>query len=40
MRTLAQIVSNMSSVTERAGTCLWTMYQAHRITQNFISHRW
>jgi len=27
-------------VTDRAGTYLWAMVQSHRITQDFISHRW
>ena len=30
----------MSSVTGRAGTYLWAMIQAHRITQEFNFHRW
>ena len=38
--TLAQVASNMSSVTDRAGTYLLAMVQAHIITQDFTSHRW
>ena len=30
----------MSSVTDRTGTYLWAMVQAHRITQEFTYHRW
>ena len=37
---IAQAASNMSSVTARAGTYLWTIVHAHRITQDFIIHRW
>ena len=40
VRAPAPVASNMSSVTDRAGTYLWAMVQAHRITQEFISHRW
>ena len=40
VRAPAQVASNMSSVTDRAGTYLWAMVQSHRITQDFISHRW
>ena len=36
----AQVASNMSSITDRAGTNLWVMVHAHKITQDFISHRW
>ena len=37
----AQVASNMSSsMTDRAGTYLRAMIQSHRITQDFISHRW
>ena len=40
VRAPTQVASNMSSVTDRAGTYLWAMVQSHRITQDFISHRW
>lgn len=30
----------MSSILDRTGSHLWAMSQSHRITQEFISHRW
>ena len=40
VRAPAQVASNMSSVTDRAGNYLWAMVQSYRIAQDFISHRW
>ena len=35
-----QAASNMSSPVERAGSCIWAMVQSHRISYEFMSHRW
>ena len=40
VRSPTQVVSNMISLTDRAGTYLWSMAQSHRITKDFISYRW
>ena len=40
VRAPAQAASNMSSPVERAGSYIWAMAQSHRISSEFMSHRW
>ena len=40
VRAPAMKVANVSDLLDRAGTYLWAMVQAHRVSDEFTKHQW